>query len=152
MTLHMTEIAPGAVAYLSGRLLASDPRIWQPLYRTDPFIDHPFLCVGEGNGCSIWLSLTSNQNPQRKRLELPASWREGGTHGWKLRQQFVHNMRNPYCGSNRAFIGAGVRESLLQGCSRPKVNARGMEVILAEFLLRNDLDACLQPRRDMAKA
>ncbi len=124
----MDEIAPGAVAYLDGEALVSDPRIWQPQPNFN-FRAHPFVCLAAEHGRSVWLSLTSRQHGIYRRLPVPPEWRHGGTPGWRLREQYVNNAGNPFCGPDEAFVDAGAGEVLIGGCSRPRIDARGLAAI-----------------------
>lgn len=142
MALELNEIEPGVVAYLDGRALVSDPRIWQPHPNYD-FREHPFVCLAAEHGRSVWLSLTSRQHALYRRPEVLPTWRSGGTPGWRLRDQFVNNVTNPFCGPDEAFVDAGAAEVLINGCSRPRIDTAGVAVIRAAVERHNPVSRYL---------
>jgi hypothetical protein len=129
MPLTAQEIEVGVVAYFDVDFLAQCEDVSQPTNATKH--NRPFLCIQVVGSQSVWTPLT--WTPARERLCIEAAWRYGGTAAWRSGTSYLNDGTTTYVGCTASFIAASVTTDNYFPHTRQRVNASGVQAVLAEI-------------------
>ena len=124
MTLQLTEIVPGAIAYFDATTLNSDKNIsisGDPVSRAGA--GNQFVCYKTDGDRSWWAPLTATERPERLRIE--GTWISDGYGPLAKGDVFLQDGKNTYCGPNASFIAATTNEATFK-VRRPMISATGV--------------------------
>lgn len=131
--LALTDIEPGLVAWMDTATLLRDART-RTSYTGKPFRTGPFLCVGVGPNATCWLTLTRRTNRHGSRFLIRPEWRAGGPTGWRDRDEYCNDLRQPYIGRDVVFLAAShVADCHRPAAGWPRVTTEGLTAIRARM-------------------
>ena len=126
MSLKQHEIIVGAVAYFSTTTL-KNLGLLQEADLENNLGMRPYVCLAASNGKSEWYAITHQSAPKRQKIYK--SWRSGGSHDWRQKDQYINDLRQGLVAEDSFFIQASASELDFRN-GRPMVSPSGIPAII----------------------